>query len=164
MFFFFYFRLRRRTSKCTRRSKKRRKQDGAHIELVFRQVTNQNAKVWWYSNRIENVFVSGLHICLEFSQSPSCSYQAMQSWCKHWKKVFYCFYKVTFQEITPNSLLWHWLKEKFLPVTKSCGRSLARVISSCFAKRCYFFDANQNMHFSSLNCLLKRKKIDTPSM
>ena len=153
MFWFFFKkspRLRRGTSKCTRRSKKRRKQDGAHIELVLPQVTNQNAKVWCYSNWIEKVFVLGLHICLEFSQSPSCSYQAMQSWCKHWKKVFYCFYKVTFQEITPNSLLWHWLKEKFLPATKSCGRSLARVISSCFVKRCYFFRCYSKYAFFSL--------------
>ena len=29
------------------------------------------------------------------------------------------------------------LKEKFFPVAKSCPRSLARVISSCFAKRCF---------------------------
>ena len=33
--------------------------------------------------------------------------------------------------------VWHWLKEKFLPVAKSCTRSLARVIRSCFPKGCF---------------------------
>ena len=37
--------------------------------------------------------VEGLHNCLEFSQPLSCLYQAMQI---QEKKVFYCFYKLTF--------------------------------------------------------------------
>ena len=57
--------------------------------------------------------------------------------CKHRKKVFYCFYKITLPRKNANSLLRSWLKEKFLPVAKSYTRSLARVMSSCFAKRCF---------------------------
>ena len=75
----------------------------------------------WYSGYVEN------------SPNPSSVNIRL---CKRRKKVFYCFYDVTFPRKTQNSLLWHWLKEKFLPVAKSCARSLARVISSCFAKRC----------------------------
>ena len=37
--------------------------------------------------------VKGLHNCREFSQCLECLYQAI---CKHRKKVFYCFYKMTF--------------------------------------------------------------------
>ena len=79
--------------------------------------------------------------------------------CKRRKKVFYCFYNITFPRKMQNCSVWHWLKEKFLPVAKSCARSLARVISSCFAK-----DAIQSTDFSRLNCQLKRKKIDTPGL
>ena len=53
------------------------------------------------------------------------------------KKVFYCFYKITFPRKNAKLFVCHWLKEKLLPVAKSCPRSLARVISSCFAKRCF---------------------------
>ena len=77
---------------------------------------------------------------------------------KHKKKVFYCFYKnqwITFPR--KNSLLWHWLKEKFLPDAKSCTQSLARIISSCIAKR----STIQNTDFSCLKCQLKWKKWHT---
>ena len=57
--------------------------------------------------------------------------------CKHRKNVFYGFYKINFPRKNAKLFVWHWLKEKFLPVAKSCPRSLARVISSCFAKRCF---------------------------
>ena len=93
-------------------------------------------------------------ITVENSPNPSCVYIRL---CKHRKKVFYCFYKITFPRKTQNSLLWNWLKEKFLPVTKSCTRRLSRVISSCFAKRCipkYGF-------FSFKNISLSENKIDT---
>ena len=60
----------------------------------------------------------------------------------------YSFTAVTFKQYKTFSV-WHWLKEKFLPVVKSCPRSLARVISSCFAKRClpkYGFKMSKNWH------------------
>ena len=70
------------------------------------------------------------------------------------KKIFYCLYKLTLpRKKQQNSLLWHWLKEKFLQVAKSCTRNLARIISSCFAKKAAF----QNTDFSRLKCQLKRK-------
>ena len=78
---------------------------------------------------------SRVWITVENSPNPSSVYIRL---CKHRKKVFYCFYKITLpRKRLKNSLLWHWLKQKFLPVPKSCTRSLARVISSCFAKRCF---------------------------
>ena len=64
-------------------------------------------------------------------------YQAMQTQEKKFKNVFYCFYKTTFPRKNAKLFVWHRLKEKFLPVVKSCPRSLARVIGSCFAKRCF---------------------------
>ena len=70
------------------------------------------------------------------------------------KKIFYCLYKLTLpRKKQQNSLLWHWLKEKFLQVAKSCTRNLARIINSCFAKKAAF----QNTDFSRLKCQLKRK-------
>ena len=125
-FFFKSPRLRRQTSKCTRRSK-RRKQDGAHIghiELVLPQVTDQNAKVWCYSNRIEKVFVSGLHICLEFPNPP----RVHTRLCKHWKKVFYCFYKITFPRNNAKLFVMALIKREILTshkvlYTKSCTRN-----------------------------------------
>ena len=39
--------------------------------------------------------------------------------CKHRKNVFYCFYKIALSpQKVKNSLLWHWLKQKLLPVPK----------------------------------------------
>ena len=51
-----------------------------------------------------------------------------------------------------------WLKEKFLPVSKSCTRSVTRVISSCFAKKMRsFLSALQTfqMHHNSTYAQLK---------
>ena len=98
--------------------------------------------------------VEGLHNRREFSQRLECLYQAMQTQ----EKVFYCYYKITFMRKNAKLYVWHWLKEKFLPVAKSCPRSLACVIISCFAKRL------QNTDFSSSKCQLKRRKIDSPSL
>ena len=75
------------------------------------------------------------------------------------KKVFYCFYKITFSRKNAKLFVWHWLKEKFLPVAKSCPRSLTRVISSRFAKRCF-----PKYGLFSLKMSAQAKKIDTPSL
>ena len=89
-----------------------------------------------------------------FSQPLECLYQEL---CKHRKKIFYCFYKITFpRKKAKLSCLEQLLKDKFLPVAKSCTRSLytVRVISPCFARK----DAFQNAGFSHLKFQLKRKK------
>ena len=70
------------------------------------------------------------------------------------KQFSIAFIKQLSWEKTQNSLLWHWLKEKFLPVAKSCTRSLARVISVLVLQK----DTIQNTDFSRLNCQLKQKK------
>ena len=75
-------------------------------------------------------------VCITITNSPN-ALSVYIRLCKHRKKVFYCFYKITFPGKNAKLFVWHWLKEKFLPVAKSCPRSLARVISSCFAKRCF---------------------------
>ena len=101
---------------------------------------------------------SRVNFCITVENFPNTSSVYIRL-CKHRKKVFYCFYKKTFPRKSAKLFVWHWLKEKFLPVAKSCPRSLARLISSCFAKRCF-----QNTDFSRLKCQFKRKKIDTPSL
>ena len=82
-------------------------------------------------------YVSGApgdEVSVENSPNPLSVYIRL---CKHRKKVFYYFYKITLPRKNASSLLRSWLKEKFLPVAKSYTRSLALVVSSCFAKRCF---------------------------
>ena len=75
-------------------------------------------------------------VCITVENSPNAPSIYIRL-CKQRKKVFYCFYKINFPRKDAKLFLWHWLKEKFLPVGKSCPRSLARVISSFFAKGCF---------------------------
>ena len=84
-----------------------------------------------YANPIRS---RGFFITVE--NSPNVSSVYIRLW-KHRKKVFYCFYKINFPIKNAKLFVWHWLKEKFLPVAKSCTRSLARVISS-FCKKVLF--------------------------
>ena len=84
--------------------------------------------------------VEGLPNCLEFSQPLECLYHAMQIQ----EKVFYCFYKLTFPRKIAKLSAVALIKREILTSRKSCTRSLARVISSCFAKK----DAFQNTDFS----------------
>ena len=52
-------------------------------------------------------------------------------------KLSIAFIKITFPRKNATLFVRHWLKNKFLPVAKSCPRSVARVISFRFAKRCF---------------------------
>ena len=61
----------------------------------------------------------GLHKCLEFSQPLKCLYQAMQTQEKR--------FLLLSQEKRKTVCLGYWLKEKFVPVAKSCTRSLMYV-------------------------------------
>ena len=79
--------------------------------------------------------------------------------CKHGKKVFYCFYKITFPKTKRKTLCMALIKREIFTSRKSCPRSRARVISSRLQK-----DALQNTNFSRLKCQLKRRKIDSPSL
>ena len=65
-------------------------------------------------------------VCITVSNStnPSRVYIRL---CKLKKKVFYCFYKINFPRENAKLFVWHRLNEKFLPVAKSCPRSLARI-------------------------------------
>ena len=72
--------------------------------------------------------VEGLHNCREFSLRLECLYQAMQTQ----GKLFYRLYKITFPrknvKLFVKALIFNFYQ------SQSCTRSLARVISSCFAK------------------------------
>ena len=71
----------------------------------------------------------GFHNCQEFFQPLKCLYQDMRT---QEKSFLYCFYKITFpRKKAKLSCLQHWLKDKFLPVARSC----TRVFSLCFAKK-----------------------------
>ena len=54
--------------------------------------------------------------------------------CKNRKNVCYCFYKTTFPRKTAKLFVWHWLKEKFLPVSKCCTR-----LRSCTRNQFLFY-------------------------
>ena len=73
--------------------------------------------------------VEGLHNCEEFSQRLECLYEVMQTR----GKSFLLLLSNNFPEKIRKTLCYGTEKEKFSPVSKSCPRSLARVISSCFA-------------------------------
>ena len=61
--------------------------------------------------------------------------QAMQTA----EKSFLLLLQNNFPEKKSKTLsLWHWLKEKFLPVMECCTRSFVYVVSSCFAKKMLF--------------------------
>ena len=54
--------------------------------------------------------------------------------CKHRKKVFHCFYKITFQRKKKNSLFWLLIKREIPNSREILYTKLnVRVISSCFA-------------------------------
>ena len=88
----------------------------------------------WYLNDFTDPILK--HNCITVENSPNVSSVYIRL-CEHREKVFYCFYKITFPRKDAKFFVWHWLKEKFLPVAKPCPRSLARILSSCFAKRCF---------------------------
>ena len=75
-------------------------------------------------------------VCITVENSPNASSVYIRL-CKHRKNVFYCFYKVTFPRKKRKTLCMALIKREILTSRKSCPRSLARVISSCFAKRCF---------------------------
>ena len=68
-------------------------------------------------------------VCVTVKNSPNLLSVYIRL-CKHRKKVFYCFYKITFLRNKQNSL-----QEKFLLVAKCCIQSFACILSSCFAKK-----------------------------
>ena len=47
------------------------------------------------------------------------------------------FVKYLSQEKSKTLYLWHWLKQKFMPVMKCCTQSFVCEISTCFEKRCF---------------------------
>ena len=96
-------------------------------------------------------------ITVENSPNPSSVYIRL---CKHRKKVFYSFYKITFPRKNAKLFVIALIKREILTsrkvmYTTSCTRN-----QFLFCKK----DAIQNTDFSRLNCQLKRKKIDTPSL
>ena len=94
---------------------------------------------------------SGACITVENSPNPSSIYTKL---CKYRKKVFSCICKLTLPRKNSNCLLWHWLKDKFLPVARSCTRTAcSRHQFLVCKKRCF-----KKKEFFLLKCQLKRKK------
>ena len=72
-------------------------------------------------------------ICITVRNSPNLSSVYIRL-CKHRKKVFYCFYKITFPRKKKNSLFRLLAKREILSGREVLYRkSNVRVISSCFA-------------------------------
>ena len=109
----------------------------------------------WENSRQLCIPSTSSRVCITVSNStnPSRVYIRL---CKYRKKVFYRFYKITLPRKNAKLFAWHWFKEKFLPVAKSCPRSLARVISSCFTKRCF---AKYGFFSLKMSALLKKNRL-----
>ena len=100
---------------------------------------------------------SRVRITVENSPNTSSVYIRL---CKHRKKVFYCFYKITFPRKKAKLFVMALTEREILTSrkalsTKSCTRN-----QFLFCKNIAF----QNTNFSHLKCQLKRRKIDTPSL
>ena len=93
-------------------------------------------------------------ITVENSPNPSSVYIRL---CKYRKKVFYCFYKITFARKKENSLFRAVIEREILTSCKVLYTKLVRVISSCFEIKML----SKNTGFSRLKCQLKRNQIDT---
>ena len=77
--------------------------------------------------------------------------------CKHRKKVFHCFYKITSSRKKKNSLFRLLNKEKFLPVEVLYTKLNVHVISSCFAIKIL----SKKRFYSLKMSALAKKKIGT---
>ena len=72
-------------------------------------------------------------VCITVKNSPKISSVYIRL-CKHRKKVFYCFYKITFPRKKKNSLFRLLIKRAILTSREVLYTKLnIRVISSCFA-------------------------------
>ena len=130
------------------------------IENVFRVcIAWYKHEKGWENSRQSCKPETKSRVCITVENSPNASSVYIRL-CKHRKKVFYCFYKINFPRKNAKLFVWHWLKEKFIPVAKSCPRNLARVLSVLVLQK----DAFQNTDYSRLKCQLKRKTIDTLSL
>ena len=95
-------------------------------------------------------------VCITVKNSPNPSSVYIRL-CKQRKKVFYCCYKITFPRKNKNSLFRLLIKREILTSREVLYTKLnVRVISSCFAIRCF-----PKKGLSRLKCHLKRKKIDS---
>ena len=91
----------------------------------------------WENSRQLCKPVTWSRVCITVKNSPN-PWSVYVRICKHRKNVFYCFCKIPFpRKKAKLSCLERWLKEKFLPVAKSCTRSL--YVQSVFVlrKRCF---------------------------
>ena len=104
------------------------------IENVFRVCKNWNKheRVWENSRQLCKPETNS-RVCITVENSPNASSVYIRL-CKHRKKVFYCFYKITFPRKKKNSLVRLLAKREILSGREVLYRKLnVRVISSCFA-------------------------------
>ena len=91
--------------------------------------------------------------CVTVENSPN-PWSVYIRLCKHRKKVFYCFYKITFPRKKCKTILFKPLiKIEIVTSREVLHTKIVRVISLCFPKK----DAFQNTGFSRLKCQLKKK-------
>ena len=95
--------------------------------------------------------VEGLHNCREFSQPLSCLLIRL---CKYRKKVFYCFYKLTFLRKNAKPLVMALIKIR--EILTSHG---VLCMKSCMRNKFLFCEkvAFQNMDFCRLKCKCVKK-------
>ena len=97
-------------------------------------------------------------VCITVENSPNAS-SAYIRLCKHRKRVFYCFYKITFPRKNAKLFVRHWLKENSYQ-----SQSLVHEVLHAQSVLVLQKGAFQNTYFSSLKFQLKRRKTDTPSL
>ena len=126
---------------------------------AIKQLSNRKRKRGWEKSRQLCKPSTSSQVCITVENSPNPSSVYIRIY-KHRKKIFYCFYKITFpRKKAKLSCLEHWLKDKFIPVAKSCTRTGAHwwapdTKQSLFCKKYAF----QNTVFLSLKMSAQVKK------
>ena len=120
---------------------------------MFAQPDHNHKRSWENSRQLcKPETKTRVYITVSNSPNPSSVYMRI---CKHRKKVFYYFYKITFPKKNAKLFVMALIKGEILTshkvlYTKSCTRNQFRILLK---------DAFQNTAFSRLKCQLKRKKL-----
>ena len=95
----------------------------------------------------------GTRVCITVENFPNPTSVFIRI-CKQRKKVFYCFYKITFKRKKAKlSFFRALIKREILTSREVLRTKLVRVISPCFAEK----DAFQNTGFFKLSAQAKKK-------
>ena len=101
----------------------------------------------WYKH--ERGWENSRQFCATVKSSPNTSSVYIRL-CKHWQKVFYCFYKITFPRKKKNSFFRLLIKRETLTSRQVLYTKLnVRVISFCSARWAKHLDST---HVYILSC------------